>query len=91
MPSNISKPRLFGHALRLNRTRGLAIPPQSHFDVDTVHAGVDEADAHTAALIAEHLSLMNGSAWDDQDFGSGGPVYAAIADAVLASGKDGIL
>lgn len=29
--------------------------------------------------------------WDDQDFGSGGPVYAEAAGSVLAVGKDGIL
>jgi len=34
---------------------------------------------------------MTGSAWDDQDFGSGGPVYAQAVGAILAAGKDGVL
>jgi hypothetical protein len=32
-----------------------------------------------------------GGAWGDQDFGSGGPVLVPTAQALLASGKDGIL
>jgi hypothetical protein len=32
-----------------------------------------------------------GDAWSDQDFGSGGPVLAPAAGALLAAGKDGIL
>jgi len=45
-----------------------------------------------ARLAAKGVHPMNmGGAWGDQDFGSGGPVLAAAANAVLASGKDGIL
>lgn len=36
-------------------------------------------------------AMSMGSAWGDQDFGSGGPVLAPAAQAVLAAGKDGIL
>jgi hypothetical protein len=37
------------------------------------------------------MASMTGSVWDDQDFGSGGPVHAQAAGAILAAGKDGIL
>lgn len=36
-------------------------------------------------------AMSMGSTWGDQDFGSGGPVLAPAAQAVLAAGKDGIL
>ena len=48
-------------------------------------------DAEIAPAVAHHLAAMRESAWSDQDFGSGGPVYVASAHAVLAAGKDGIL
>jgi PQQ enzyme repeat len=47
--------------------------------------------------MAPHLARMGmlpmgmGSAWGDQDFGSGGPVLAAGEQILLAAGKDGVL
>ncbi|MBV8729708.1 MAG: PQQ-binding-like beta-propeller repeat protein, partial [Acidobacteriia bacterium] len=60
--------------------------------------GEDEAPRPTNFQRVRHLAArgmlpMGGmdSAWGDQDFGSGGPVLALAAGALLAAGKDGIL
>jgi outer membrane protein assembly factor BamB len=90
-PSNVSKTRLFGHARRLSRTGRFAFAPLHHVDTDNVFTGTDPFDRQTAAQLQEHVELMSDSEWDDQDFGSGGPVYAADAAVILAAGKDGIL
>lgn len=47
-------------------------------------------DLHLVRALGMHAMNL-GSAWGDQDFGSGGPVIAPTAQAVLAAGKDGIL
>jgi PQQ enzyme-like repeat protein len=47
-------------------------------------------DAYLAALYGADAMNMNDS-WGDQDFGAAGPVLAPTIDAILASGKDGIL
>jgi len=47
-------------------------------------------DLHLVRAVGMHAMHMGG-AWGDQDFGSGGPVLAPTAQAVLATGKDGIL
>ncbi|HEY2137939.1 MAG TPA: hypothetical protein VGH49_18785 [Xanthobacteraceae bacterium] len=91
VPSNVSKPTVAGHAKRLSRAHGLAPSRAHHIDTDDAFSGPDASDAATAAQIAAHVAAMTGSPWDDQDFGSGGPVYVATADAVLCAGKDGIL
>jgi PQQ enzyme repeat len=87
LPSNVRKTTLLGHAMRM----GIEMPGMAAMDADDVSTGSDEADATIAALIANHVASMTGSAWDDQDFGSGGPVYAQPAGAILAAGKDGVL
>ena len=91
LPSNVHKPTVLGHAKRLALVTGRGSPLMPEMDVDNVFTGSDEFDARTAAQINEHTGSMMGSVWDDQDFGSGGPVYAEAAGAVLAAGKDGIL
>jgi hypothetical protein len=70
---------------------GMARLGMARMDADDVSTGSDEADATIAELIGSHMDSMMGSAWDDQDFGSGGPVYAQAAGAILAGGKDGVL
>jgi outer membrane protein assembly factor BamB len=45
--------------------------------------------AHLAAMGVAPLDM--GSAWTDQDFGSGGPVLLPTIGTVLAAGKDGVL
>jgi hypothetical protein len=51
-----------------------------------------EDDAIIAPIVRQLLAAMNGADWRlDQDFGSGGPVFAQAAGAILACGKDGIL
>jgi PQQ enzyme repeat len=45
---------------------------------------------HLARLGVQPMD-MGGSAWGDQDFGSGGPVLVQAANTLLAAGKDGIL
>jgi outer membrane protein assembly factor BamB len=87
LPSNVSKTSVLGHAKRI----GIARPRMPHMDTDNVTTGSDETDPMIAALIDSHMDSMSGSAWDDQDFGSGGPVYAQAAGAILAAGKDGVL
>ena len=91
LPSNVHKPRVLGHAKRLAMVRGKSSAHLPAIDVDNVFTGADEADAHTATLIDNYIKPMMGEVWDDQDFGSGGPVYAEAAESVLAAGKDGIL
>ncbi len=89
LPSNVSKTAVAGHARRL----GLAMHPSALREMAHVHVttGMDDADPLIAPLVADHMAAMMGSVWDDQDFGSGGPVYVAAARTVLAAGKDGIL
>jgi hypothetical protein len=82
---------VLGHAKRLALAAGRAPAPFSDIDVDNVFTGSDESDPQTASLIDAHRGSMMGTAWDDQDFGSGGPVYAEAAGSILAAGKDGIL
>ena len=91
LPSNVHKPSVLGHAWRLAMITGRSSAHLPAIDVDNVLTGSDESDAQTAALIEDHVKSMMGSVWDDQDFGSGGPVYAEAAGSVLAAGKDGIL
>jgi hypothetical protein len=86
-PSNVRKTTVLGHAKRL----GMEMTGMSVMDTDDVSTGSDDADPVIAALIDSHMEAMTGSAWDDQDFGSGGPVYARAAEAILAAGKDGVL
>jgi PQQ enzyme repeat len=45
--------------------------------------------AHLAAMGVAAADM--GSAWNDQDFGSGGPVLELTTGTVLAAGKDGVL
>lgn len=87
LPSNVRKTTLIGHAMRM----GMVRPGMARMDADDVSTGSDVADATIVELIGSHMDSMTGSAWDDQDFGSGGPVYAQAAEAILAAGKDGIL
>jgi PQQ enzyme repeat len=87
LPSNVRKTTLLGHAMRM----GMVMPGMAPMDADDVSTGSDEADATIAALIESHMASMTGDVWDDQDFGSGGPVYAEAAGALLAAGKDGVL
>jgi outer membrane protein assembly factor BamB len=87
LPSNVRKTTLLGHAMRMRMAR----PGMALMDTDNVSTGSDEADATIAGLIDTHMDSMMGSAWDDQDFGSGGPVYARAAGVILAAGKDGVL
>jgi hypothetical protein len=89
LPSNVSKTAVIGHARRMGMAmRASSAREMAHVNVTT---GADEADALIAPFVADHAAAMSGSVWDDQDFGSGGPVYVAAARAVLAAGKDGIL
>jgi hypothetical protein len=89
LPSNVSKTAVAGHAKRM----GLAMHASSLREMAhvTVTTGADENDQLIAPAVANFAATMSGSIWDDQDFGSGGPVYVATARAVLAAGKDGIL
>jgi outer membrane protein assembly factor BamB len=87
LPSNVSKTTVLGHAKRM----GMAKHNLPAIDTDNVSSGSDPADAVIAAMIDSHMAAMTGSAWGDQDFGSGGPTYAGAAGAILAAGKDGVL
>ena len=91
LPSNVHKPRVLGHAKRLARARGRSSTHLAAMDFDNVFTGSDVPDPQIAAFIDSYIDAMMGSVWDDQDFGSGGPVYAEAAGSVLAAGKDGIL
>jgi outer membrane protein assembly factor BamB len=87
LPSNVQKTRLLGHAQRM----GMTIPSLRSMDVDNVSTGGHRDDPTIAAAIKDHAAAMTGDAWGDQDFGSGGPVCAEAAGAILAAGKDGVL
>lgn len=89
LPSNVSLTAVIGHAKRM----GMALTPLHARETAHVAgtSGPDAMDAQIAPVVAHHLAAMKESAWSDQDFGSGGPVYVASAHAVLAAGKDGIL
>jgi hypothetical protein len=91
MPSNVHKPTVLGHARRLALLAGREPAHLPAMDVDNVLTGSDELDQQTATLIDDHMRAMMGTVWDDQDFGSGGPVYVDAAGSVLTAGKDGIL
>jgi hypothetical protein len=91
VPSNVSKPTVLGHAKRLRLAAGKGTLGMPDMDTDNVFTGKGDADPQIAALIHDHMASMTGSVWDDQDFGSGGPVYAQTCDSILAAGKDGIL
>ena len=89
-PSNMQRVRVRGHAIRMR----MAMPGMAGMapiDTGGVNTGSHEDDPVTAALIADAMASMTGSDWGDQDFGSGGPVCAETAGAILAAGKDGIL
>jgi hypothetical protein len=63
--------------------------PEGEKDAE-VHPTNYRKDLHLIRTMG--IQAMNmGSAWGDQDFGSGGPVLAPSAQTVLAAGKDGIL
>ena len=85
LPSNVVKTRLFGHAKRM----GLATPHLT--ETVALPSGQDRSDPHLAALVSDKVASMTGSIWNDQDFGSGGPVYVQSAGVILAAGKDGVL
>jgi hypothetical protein len=89
LPSNVSKTAVVGHAKRM----GMAMHASSMREMEHVKitTGANETDPLIAPSVANLVASMSGSIWDDQDFGSGGPVYVATAGAVLAAGKDGIL
>jgi hypothetical protein len=88
LPSNVQLTSVIGHALRLGldvgNMRGVAPANVAHVP--------HEDDARIAPVVRALLATMNGDDWRlDQDFASGGPVFAQAAGAVLACGKDGIL
>ena len=89
LPSNVSKTAVVGHARRM----GMALHPVNLRELAHVRVttGADETDRQIAPFVADQLTAMGGTLWDDQDFGSGGPVHVAAAGAILAAGKDGIL
>jgi hypothetical protein len=89
LPSNVSKTAVVGHARRM----GMALHPSNLRELAHVHVtmGADETDRQIAPFVADQMAAMSGTVWDDQDFGSGGPVHVAEASAILAAGKDGIL
>jgi hypothetical protein len=87
LPTNMRKTSLLGHAQRMR----LHIGNVPHLDTGDINTGADHADPMIATLIQHNLQALQGSPWGDQDLGSGGPVYATAANAVLVSGKDGIL
>ena len=87
LPSNLVKTMVFGHARRM----GLATPHLAPMETNRLSSGQDRSDPRLAALISTHAAAMSGSIWSDQDFGSGGPVYAGTAGVILAAGKDGVL
>jgi len=89
LPSNVSATAVAGHAKRLGLAMHEAVAREiAHV---TVSSGAHEDDARIAALIADHMDMMDEPIWADQDFGSGGAVYVESARAVLAAGKDGVL
>jgi hypothetical protein len=63
--------------------------PEGELDLEPLPTNFRK-DLHLVRAMGMHAMNMGG-AWGDQDFGSGGPVLAPAAQAVLASGKDGIL
>jgi hypothetical protein len=89
LPSNVSKTAVAGHARRM----GMAMHALSRREIEhvAVTTGADEADPVIAPFVVDQIASMTGTIWDDQDFGSGGPVYVEAARAILAAGKDGIL
>jgi PQQ enzyme repeat len=91
LPSNVHKPTVIGHAMRLARLKGEALPLIAQLKVDDVFSGRDDSDPRTIELIRSVMASSMDDTWGDQDFGSGGPVYAAAAGVILAAGKDGIL
>jgi hypothetical protein len=87
LPSNVQMSRVKGHARRL----ATAMPDMPYIEGDVRALHRRDNDAVAKALIDAHMAAMGGDDWGDQDFGSGGPVCAAAANAILAAGKDGIL
>ena len=85
LPSNVVKTALFGHARRM----GLPIPHLT--ETTRLPSAHDRSDPRLVALVSDHMASMTGSIWNDQDFGSGGPVYVQTAGVILAAGKDGVL
>jgi hypothetical protein len=88
LPSNLQITRVLGHALRL----GIAVPKLRGVRARHVVAPPHEDDAAIAPVVRRLVAAMDEADWRlDQDFGSGGPVFAQEAGAILACGKDGIL
>jgi hypothetical protein len=88
LPSNLQVSRVLGHALRL----GIAVPKLRGVTPRHVVAQPHEDDVAIAPTVRRLLAAMDEADWRlDQDFGSGGPVFAQVAGAILACGKDGIL
>ena len=88
LPSNLQITKVLGHALRM----GMTIPTMPGMTALPGATSPHEDDATIAPRISKLLAATAGADWRrDQDFGSGGPVLAEAAGAILAAGKDGIL
>jgi hypothetical protein len=88
LPSNVQITSVLGHARRM----GIGVGNMRGVGAQHVAVTPHPDDAAIAPMVRQLVAAMNGADWRlDQDFGSGGPVFAQAAGAILTCGKDGIL